>query len=139
MTKRNNHIFYHFHCPHHTTLKDKRKESKYTSSFRKKRNFNINLHFLEKYNEEYGKGLDICVITDMAHLFSAWEDKYVFSLENGYENFRDNVIGMDYDEMLEMYIEYVVQPSVKPYWQSDSNYSYFKTKIIPQINRLRKS
>ena len=46
---------------------------------------------------------------------------------------------MDYDEILEMYMEEVAHPSVKPSWQSDANHTYFKNRILPQINDMDKS
>ena len=38
--------------------------------------------------------------------FSKWEERYVYSLPDGYESFRDLPHGgLDYDEVLEMYID----------------------------------
>lgn len=122
------------------TLQDKRRVRNASLPFVKKRNrsnYQTNLHFLEEYNEENHCALDPQLLVWMAHLFSAWEEKHVFCLENRYQDFHDNVIGLDYDEILEMYIENVAHPSIKPYWQSDSNYLFFKNKILPQIIRVQ--
>ena len=92
---------------------------------------------MKTYNEENNYRLDIRLLIEKAHLFSAWEEKHVFCFEAGYESFRNNVIWLDYDEILEMYIENIVHPSIKPSWQSDFNYSYFKSNVLPQINKLK--
>lgn len=63
-------------------------------------------------------------------------NNFVYSLEDGYEEFREKVIGLDYDEILEMYIENLVHPFEMPHWQKKKNYLYFKDKILPQIKYL---
>lgn len=40
------------------------------------------------------------------------------------------IVWIDYDEMLKIYIEYMVHPSARPYWQSDFNYSFFMNNIL---------
>lgn len=104
-----------------------------------KSNYLTNLVFLKEYNKDNGIHLSACQLKDMARRFSAWEEEHVYSLENGYEDFRDKVIWMDYDEILEMYMEEVAHPTVKPSWQSDANHTYFKNRILPQINDMDKS
>ena len=124
------------------TLQAKRRGSENASSSfrieRGKSNYQTNLHFLKEYNDENDYNIDSQLLVKMAHLFTAWEERYVFCLEEKYQDFH-NVGDMDYDEILEMYIEDVIHPSIKPYWQSDSNYSYFKNKIMQQINELDKN
>lgn len=99
-------------------------------------NYQTNLCFLKKYNTENGTSLSASLLSDMAHRFSSWEEKYVLCHEKGYEDFRENVVWLDYDEILEMLIEETVHPSVNPPWQSASNYSFFKNNILPQIDNL---
>lgn len=106
------------------------------NSRNQKSNYQINLHFLKKYNTENGTNLSASLLENMAYQFSSWEEEHVCSLENGYEHFRNEVIWLDYDEILEMYIENIAHPSIKPSWQSDSNYSFFKNNILPQMGNL---
>lgn len=131
MRKRNHNIS---RCSlYQATLQDKRRVRNASLPFGKKRdrsNYQTNLHFLEEYNEENHCALGSQLLAEMALLFSAWEEKHVFCLENRYQDF-----GLDYDEILEMYIENVAHPYIKPYWQSDSNYLFFKNNILPQIQK----
>lgn len=122
------------------SLQDRRRVRNASLPFGEKRyrsNYQTNLHFLEEYNEENHCALGSQLLAGMAHLFSAWEEKHVFCFENSYQDFHDNVIGLDYDEILEMYIENVAHPSIKPYWQSDSNYLFFRNSILPQIQKIK--
>ena len=89
---------------------------------RRKSNFDINVSFLRKYNLENELGLEDAALREIAHKFTLWENRFVFSL--------------DYDEILEMYIENTAHPSVKSFWQSENNYSFFVDEILPQINSL---
>ncbi len=93
----------------------------------------MNFEFLKGYCQKNSINADDSLLEYMANNFSAWEKKYVYCFKNGYEDFRDKVIWMDYDEMLEMYMEEVAHPSVKPHWQSNANYTYFKNNILPQL------
>ncbi len=65
-------------------------------------NYQTNLCFLKKYNTENGTSLSASLLSDMAHRFSSWEEKYVPCHENGYEDFRGNAVRLDYNEILEM-------------------------------------
>lgn len=47
--------------------------------------------------------------------------------------FRDQVIWLDYDELLEMYVEETVHPAVRPPWQSPGNYAYFQSEVMGQM------
>lgn len=51
----------------------------------------------------------------MARRFTRWEVRNVFCHKNGYEDFRDQVICLDYNELLEMYVEETVHPAVRPH------------------------
>lgn len=103
---------------------------------RRKSNFDINASFLREYKLENGLEIEDDTLKEMAYKFSSWEKHFVFSLNSGYEEFREKVICLDYDEILEMYIENVVHPLVKPYWQTEYNYSFFTNRILPQINAM---
>ena len=103
---------------------------------RRKSNFDINVSFLRKYNLENELGLEDAALREIAHKFTLWEKRFVFSLDSGYEEFREKVNSLDYDEILEMYIENTAHPSVKSFWQSENNYSLFVDEILPQINSL---
>lgn len=103
---------------------------------RMKSDFDINISFLRKYNIENGLGLEDVVLREIAHKFTLLEKHFVFSLDSGYEEFREKVISLDYDEILEMYIENTAHPSVKSFWQSENNYSFFVDEILPQISSL---
>lgn len=103
---------------------------------RRKSNFETNVSFLRKYNLENGLEIEDDTLKGMAYKFSLWEKHFVFSFDSGYEEFREKVIWLDYDEILEMYIEDLVRPLVKPYWQNEYNYSFFTSCILPQINAM---
>ena len=99
-------------------------------------NFEVNLHFLMESNKESGLKANGNLLRTLAYRFSLWEENYVFALENGYETFRKNVIWLDYDEILEMYLKSVVCPNLKePYWDDDC-YQYFRENILPQIGEI---
>ena len=108
-----------------------RKKSKHMPS-----NYQMNLSFLKKYNTENETSLSENLLKDIARRFYSWEEKHVFCHESSYEYFRENVIWLDYDEILEMCIEHIAHPSEKPPWQTNANYAYFKNKILPQMNSL---
>lgn len=103
---------------------------------RRKSYFSMNLSFLKEYNEENNLGTTDSRLREMAYRFTSWEKLYVHSLENGYEDFREKVIELDYDEILELYIENEVHPSVMPSWQSEEKYSFFREKILSQLNSI---
>lgn len=77
-------------------------------------NYAINLAFLETYARENGYALSPRQLASMARRFTRWEVRNVFCHKNGYEDFRDQVICLDYDELLEMYVEETVHPAVRP-------------------------
>lgn len=66
-----------------------------------KNNYQTNLDFLKEYSKENELNLSICQLKEIAHRFSVWEEENVYRFENGYEDFRDEVVWMDYDEILE--------------------------------------
>lgn len=146
MSKNYNHIKRRFH--------KNRKEQSLSAFIRQRRNafyahywsndknltnLGMNQSFLREYNSENGLEIEDDVLKVLAYKFNLWEQKFVFSFENGYEDFREKVIWLDYDEILEMYIEDFVHPSVMPSWQSESNYSFFIGKILPQIKNIATS
>lgn len=104
---------------------------------RRKSNFDTNFSFLRKYNLENELEIEDDTLKEMAYKFTLWEKLFVFPLDFGYEEFREKVIWLDYDEILEMYIENTVHPLVKPYWQTENNYSFFTNRILPQINAIK--
>lgn len=99
-------------------------------------NFDINVSLLREYKFENGLEIEDDALRKMAYKFSLWEKQFAFSFNSGYEEFRENVAWLDYDEILEMYIENSVHPLVKPYWQTEDNYSFFTNRILPQINAM---
>ena len=111
----------------------------YWSNDKNLTNLGMNLSFLREYNSENELELEDDILRVMAYKFNLWEQKFVFSFENGYEDFREKVIWLDYDEILEMYIEDFIHPSVMPPWQDESNYSFFVGKILPQIKNIATS
>ena len=101
-----------------------------------RKNLEANLDFLRESNKENHLKANGNLLRKLAYRFSLWEENYVFALENGYETFRKNVIWLDYDEILEMYLKSVVCPNLKePYWDDDC-YQYFRENILPQIGEI---
>ncbi len=99
-------------------------------------NFDANLKFLREYNKEEHLKANGNLLRKLAYRFSLWEERYVFTLENRYETFRENVVWLDYDEILEMYLKAVTRPNQKEtYWDNDC-YRYFRKIILMQINKL---
>lgn len=98
-------------------------------------NYAINLAFLETYARESGYVLSPRQLASMARRFTRWEVRNVFCHKNGYEDFRDQVICLDYDELLEMYVEETVHPAVRPPWQSPGNYAYFQSEVMGKNTR----
>ena len=82
---------------------------------------------------ENGYALSPRQLASMARRFTRWEVRNVFCHKNGYEDFRDQVICLDYDELLEMYVEETVHPAVRPPWQSPGNYAYFQSEVMGQM------
>lgn len=78
-------------------------------------NYAINLAFLETYVRESGYALSPQQLASMARRFTRWEARNVFCHKNGYEDFRDQVICLDYNELLEMYVEETVHPRSGPH------------------------
>ena len=101
-------------------------------------NYAINLAFLETYARENGYALSPRQLASMARRFTRWEVRNVFCHKNGYEDFRDQVICLDYDELLEMYVEETVHPAVRPPWQSPGNYAYFQSEVMGKNLRSTK-
>lgn len=124
------------------SLKDSMREKNrilHPYSARKERrinNFDINVSFLREYKLENELKIEDDLLKEMAYKFSLWEKHFVSTFNSGYEEFREKVIWLDYDEILEMYIENTVHPLVKPYWQTENNYSFFTNRILPQINAI---
>lgn len=98
-----------------------------------KDNFENNLDFLLESIEENHLKVSYSLLEEVAYRFSLWEEKYVFTLENGYETFRENIVWLDYDEILEMYFMTVVRPNQKETYWDDDCYKYFRENILPQI------
>lgn len=123
------------------SMEEKNKNLHPFSARKEKRNsnFDINASFLREYKLENGFEIEDDVLKEMTYKFSLWEKYFVFSLDSGYEEFREKVIWLGYDEILEMYIENLVHPLVKPYWQTEDNYSFFINMILPQINAIEQS
>lgn len=121
-----------------STLQDKRRRNRALALRRRQEsNYAINLAFLETYVRESGYALSPRQLASMARRFTRWEVRNVFCHKNGYEDFRDQVIFIDYDELLEMYVEETVHPAVRPPWQSPGNYAYFQSEVMGQITPAR--
>lgn len=97
-------------------------------------NFEVNLGFLRQSNREKHLKTNGNLLRKLAYRFSLWEENYVFTLENRYETFRENVIWLDYDEILEMYLIEVVRPNQKETYWNEDDHRYFREKIFEQIN-----
>lgn len=97
-------------------------------------NFETNLGFLRESNKERHLKTNGNLLRKLAYLFSLWEENYVFALENGYETFRENIIWLDYDEILEMYLTETVRPNQKETYWNDDCHRYFRENIFEQIN-----
>ena len=98
-----------------------------------RKNLEANLDFLRESNKENHLKANGNLLRKLAYRFSLWEENYVFVLEDRYDTFRENIIGLDYDEMLEMYLMTVVRPNQKAYWDDDC-YKYFRENVLEQIN-----
>lgn len=123
-------------APHgHTTLRDWRLGRTPAPRRRRMSNYAINLAFLETYARENGYALSPRQLASMARRFTRWEVRNVFCHKNGYEDFRVQVICLDYDELLEMYVEETVHPAVRPPWQSPGNYAYFQSEVMGKNTR----
>ncbi len=121
-----------------STLQDKRRRNRALALRRRQEsNYAINLAFLETYVRESGYALSPQQLASMARRFTRWEARNVFCHKNGYEDFRDQVICLDYNELLEMYVEETVHPAVRPPWQSPGNYAYFQSEVMGQIDHAR--
>lgn len=125
------------------SLKDRCRQKKNTLgvySMRKERktcNFYINVSFLRKYNQENEFGFGDDELMEMANKFTLWEKRFVDSFDNGYEDFREKVVWLDYDEILEMYITDIAHKSVIHDWQNEYNDIFFREKILQQINSIK--
>ena len=99
-----------------------------------RKNLETNLDFLRESNKENHLKANGNLLRKLAYRFSLWEENYVFVLEDRYDTFRENIIGLDYDEMLEMYLMTVVRPTQKVAYWDDDCYKYFRENILEQIN-----
>lgn len=99
-------------------------------------NLEVNLDFLRESNKENHLKANGNLLRKLAYRFSLWEENYVFALEDRYDTFRENVIGLDYDEMLEMYLMTVIRPNQEAAYWDDDCYKYFQENILAQINKL---
>lgn len=97
-------------------------------------NLEVNLDFLRASNKENHLKANGNLLRKLAYRFSLWEENYVFALEDRYDTFRENIIGLDYDEMLEMYLMTVVRPNQEVAYWNDDCYKYFRENILEQIN-----
>ncbi|MDD6473278.1 MAG: hypothetical protein PUF62_09655 [Bacteroidales bacterium] len=77
--------------------------------------FKINNEFIQwNYHVNYEKTLEIISREDVrvphrqqvewAYMFSKWEIENVFGLENGWEEWRETVYWMDWDEVMERFL-----------------------------------
>lgn len=85
---------------------------------------------------------DILKITRIASNFSKWEEKYVYSLEDGYESFRDLPNGgFDYDEILEMYVDTIFfrldrwMATRNPCIRWDDGYQWCLAFVLPKLDK----
>lgn len=99
-------------------------------------NLEVNLNFLRECNKENHLEVNDNLLEKLAYRFSLWEEKRIFTLENGYETFREKIVWLDYDEMLEMYLMAVVCPNQKEMYWDDDCYKYFRETILMQIDKL---
>ena len=99
-----------------------------------RKNLEANLDFLRESNKENHLKANGNLLRKLAYRFSLWEENYVFVLEDRYDTFRENIIGLDYDEMLEMYLMTVVRPNQKVAYWDDDCYKCFRENILEQIN-----
>ena len=99
-------------------------------------NFEVNLHFLMESNKESGLKANGNLLRTLAYRFSLWEENNVFSLENRYETFREEIVSLDYDEILEMYLLTVVHPDMKESYWDDACYKFFRENLSEQINNM---
>lgn len=99
-----------------------------------RKNLEVNLDFLRESNKENHLKANGNLLRKLAYRFSLWEENYVFALEDRYDTFRENIIELDYDEMLEMYLMTVVRPNQKVAYWDDDCYKYFLENIFVQIN-----
>lgn len=99
-------------------------------------NYEVNLHFLMESNKENDLKANGNLLRTLAYRFSLWEENNVFSLENRYETFREEIVSLDYDEILEMYLLTVVHPDKKECYWDDDCYNYFRENLFEQINKM---
>lgn len=105
--------------------------------YNKTLNLKINSQFVFNYLDENNISLSKAMLNELINKFTKWEDKYVYSLPNGYEDYRDNIVWLDYDEILKMYIDVMSNSSMScPDTSMDGyqqDFAYFKNDILPQI------
>lgn len=101
-----------------------------------RKNFEANRHFLMESNKENQLKANGNLLRKLAYRFSLWEENYVFTLEDRYETFRENIVWLDYDDILEMYLFAVVHPDQKESDGDDDCYKYFRENIFEQINHI---
>ena len=73
----------------------------------------MNLHFLLESNKENDLKANGNLLRTLAYRFSLWEERNVFTLENRYETFREEIVSLDYDEILEI----IVLNSISSLWK----------------------
>lgn len=79
------------------------------------------------------------MVTCLEHLlivFLCGKKNNVFSLENRYETFREEIVSLDYDEILEMYLISIVHPDKKESYWDDACYKFFRENLFEQINNM---
>lgn len=99
-------------------------------------NYEVNLHFLMESSNESNLKANGHLLRTLAYRFSLWEERNVFTLENRYETFREEIVSLDYDEILEMYLISVVHPDRKESYWDDGCYEYFRENLFEQINNM---
>lgn len=99
-------------------------------------NYEVNLHFLLESNKESDLKANGHLLRTLAYRFSLWEERNVFTLENRYETFREEIVSLDYDEILEMYLLTIVHPDMKESYWDDACYKFFRENLFEQINNM---
>lgn len=95
----------------------------------------INYKYASSYINDSGIKLSKLETKTLVNKFTKWERKYVYSLPNGYQDYRENVIWLDYDEIIEAYINYAANNfSFYPKGNCKAKeIIYLNNVILPQI------
>ena len=101
-------------------------------------NLQINYNYASSYINDSSIKLSKFEIENLLNKFTKWEGKYVYSLPNGYQDYRENVVWLDYNEIIEAYINYVANNySLYPIGNCEAKeIIYLHNVILPQIESL---